>query len=230
MHKLVQAGASIHSTTGQVSLRESVDAIFEGFEKRCQKDIKRAARKGLLIRQAVTEEEAKQLRDLRREMAAQKNLDDSGQPDLLDQWRSFREDEEGVFLLAEAEGRLIGGLAVVKEGGRAVIRGGGTLPILTKIPRTHNLIWESMRLMRDKGCEVYDLAGMPDDEGIEEDERRRQVFKLAFNPKIVKLVPTYFAVLRPIDHALFFRARQWYRRSSLRRLVAPLLKRDQPGR
>lgn len=225
MRKLGRSAQSMHSTTGHVSLRDTEENIFEGFEKRCRKDIRRATRKGLIIRQATTEEEANQLRDLRREMAAQKNLDDSGLPDLLDQWHSFQKDEEGVFLLAEAEDQLIGGLVVVREGERAVIRGGGTLPILSKIPRTHNLIWESMRVMKKTGCTIFDLAGMPDDEEIEDDERRRQVFKLAFNPRIVKLVPTYFAVLRPFDHALFFSARQWYRRSSIRRFIGPLLRR-----
>lgn len=223
MRKLAAASQAMHSATGLVDLQRTEEEILAGFQKRCQRDIKRAVKKGLHVRPAANEDEARTIRGRRKELAAMRNIDDLGQPDLLDQWRAFQGEEEGVLLLAEAEGQIIGGLAVVREGNRAIIRGGGAVPVLPKLPRTHNLIWESMRLLKAEGCTSYDLAGMPDDEDVDEDEKRRQFFKLAFNPRIVKLVPTYVAALRPLDHAVLFRARQWYQRSGLRRLVGPLL-------
>ncbi len=225
MRQLAREEQVMHSTTGLVDLQRPEDEIFGGFQKRCQRDIKRAVKKGLVVRHAESEGEAALLRRRRKELAELRNIDDLGQPDLVDQWRSFNEGEKGVLLLAEAEGQVIGGLAVACEGERAVIRGGGAMPILPKLPRTHNLIWESMRILKADGCTAFDLAGMPDDEDIEEDERRRQKFKEAFNPRIVKLVPTYCAPLRAFDHAVLFSARQWYRRSPLRRLISPLLRR-----
>jgi lipid II:glycine glycyltransferase (peptidoglycan interpeptide bridge formation enzyme) len=153
-------------------------------------------------------------------------MDELGQPDMVDQWRSFKAAEDGVLLLAEAQGRILGGLAVVREGHRAMARSGGTLPILPKLPRMHNLIWESMRIMKARGCTEYDLAGLPDDPNyVKEDERRREQFKLAFNPRIVKLVPIYCAALRPLDHAVLFTTRQWYRGSAISRLIGPRLSR-----
>ena len=225
MRKLPSADQYAHSTTGLVDMDKPEEEILAGFQDRCRRDIKRAVKKGLVIRPAASEKEADTIRDRRRELATLRNIDELGQPDLVDQWRSFQGREDGVLLLAEAEGQIIGGLAVVREGDRAIIRGGGALPLLPKLPRTHNLIWESMRMLRADGCRTYDLAGMPDDDEVPEDEKRRQMFKLAFNPRIVKLVPIHCAALRPLEHAVLFRARQWYRRSSLRRRLGPLLSR-----
>jgi len=212
-----------HRVTGIVSLEGTEEEIFASFEKRCQRDIKRAAKKGLIVRPAETEQEASIAQGRRKELARLRHMDDLGQPDLVDQWRSFKEDEHGVLLVAEAEGQIIGALAVVREGERAIIAGGGTVPVLPKLPRTHSLIWESMKIMKAAGCTRYDLAGMPEDEDMDEGERKRQFFKLAFSPTIVRLVHTHVGVLRPVEHALFFTLRRQLASSGLRRLLAPLL-------
>jgi peptidoglycan pentaglycine glycine transferase (the first glycine) len=226
MRKLPRDQQPAHSTTGIVDLDRPEEEIIAGFQSRCRRDIRRAERKGLVVRPAETEEEADVARDRRRVLAEIRNMDELGQPDMVDQWRSFKGSEDGVLLLAEAQGSILGGLAVVREGQRAMARSGGTLPILPKLPRMHNLIWESMRIMKARGCREYDLAGLPDNASdVKEDERRREHFKLAFNPRIVRLVPIYCAALRPFEHAMLFTARQWYRRSPISRLIGPRLSR-----
>jgi hypothetical protein len=75
------------------------------------------------------------------------------------------------------------------------------------------------------GCTRFDLAGMPDGEPADQAEANRMQFKLAFSPTRVPLVRMHARAIMPITHAVLFRARQAYRRSTLRRYVAPLLRR-----
>jgi hypothetical protein len=81
-----------------------------------------------------------------------------------------------------------------------------------------------MRVFRDRGCTVYDLAGVTEGGVTDEGGRRRDFFKKAFNPRIVRLVPSYCAALRPAEHALFFNAWRWYRRTPLKKFAGKLLK------
>ena len=227
---LPRGRSPMHSATGLVDLTRAEDDILAGFHKRGRKDIARAVRRGLVVRRVETEEDAHRLRALRVAMSERKGLEDGGQADLVAQWHALhsKKAEEGVGLVAEVEGEMVGGLVVGREGDRAIIRGGGSLPVRSRIPRLHNLYWEAMRHMKAQGCREFDVAGLPDPESngeVSEDERNRAFFKMTFNPRSVRLVPVHVVALRPVSHALLFRARQWYRRSPVRRVVGPLLAR-----
>ena len=82
-----------------------------------------------------------------------------------------------------------------------------------------------MRVMKAQGCREFDLAGVPFEDDEDAGKQKRQFFKAAFNPRVAHLVPIHAAVLRPLSHAFLFRARQAYRRSSLRHHLTPLLRR-----
>lgn len=225
MKRLSARDQSMYSTTALVSLESPEEEIFAGFERRCRKDIRRGVKKGVAVRPAVNEEQARLVRGRRRELAALRDFEDLGQPDLVDQWRGFQKHGDGVLLIAEAQGQVLAGLAVAREGDRAVARSGGGPPVLQAVPRMHNLIWEAMRLFKAKGCVAFDLAGVRNNENAGGAGKRRDFFKMSFVPKIVKLVPIYCAALRPVDHAVFFRAWRWYRRTPLPRLIGPIIRR-----
>jgi lipid II:glycine glycyltransferase (peptidoglycan interpeptide bridge formation enzyme) len=225
MRELSRRDQSMYSSTGIVDLDRPEEEIFADFERRCRKDIRRGVKKGVRVRPAANQEEARLVRGRREELVAIRKFEDFGQPDLVDQWRSFQKNEDGVLLLAEAEGQVLAGLAVAMEGERAVARGGGAPPILPAVPRLHNLIWESMRIFRNKGCTAYDLAGVNDESESDSRALKRDFFKQAFNPRVVRLVPIYCAALRPLDHALFYNAWRWYRRTPLKKIVGGLLRR-----
>jgi len=55
-------------------------------------------------------------------------------------------------------------------------------------------------------------------------EKNRDFFKQAFSPRIVQLVPAYYAVLKPVEHAVLFNAWRWYRRSPLKKVAGKLLR------
>jgi len=158
MKRLARRDQSMYTSTALVDLTGQEQEILDGFERRCRKDIRRGVKKGVTVRPAANEEEARLVRDRREELVAFRNFESFGHPDLVDQWRSFQTNKDGLLLLAEAKGQVIAGLAVAREGDRAVARGGGAPPTLPTVPRLHNLLWESMRMFKEQGCTVYDLA------------------------------------------------------------------------
>jgi hypothetical protein len=69
------------------------------------------------------------------------------------------------------------------------------------------------------------MAGLPDGEPENAGAKNRQQFKMAFNPRLERLVPVYVNRLRPVSHAILFRARQAYRNSRIKTFVGPVLRR-----
>lgn len=218
---------STHTATGLVDLRPDEADVFATFKSRGRTDIRKAERKGIIVRPVQTDHDAEALRQMREQLSRHKGLDDAGQPDVVDQWRLQVDGlEAGVSLLAEVDGAPVSGLVVGCEGARGIIRGGGALPHPTKLPREAPLFWEAMRRLKALGCTEFDVAGMPDprsSEPVDEGERRREHFKNTFKPRLALLVPPHVAPLQPVSHAVLFRARQRYRRSPLKRIVRPLL-------
>ena len=217
-----RANQSMYEITGNIDLTPSEDEIFAGFETRCRNDIRRAARKGLIVRPAETEADAIRFRTLFAEFGAKKARDIYAHPDPVDQWR-FVQAEGGAFLLTEINGELIGGLVAFREGSRAVLYILPSRPISTTVPRSHPPLWEAMRIMKGKGCREFDLGGLPHEDIVDESKQKIKFFKRAFQPRVVRLVPIHVAALHPVSHAALFWARQAYRRSSLRRRIGPML-------
>jgi len=213
-----------YTVTGYVDLTRSEEEIFADFKSRCRRHIRRAERQGLTVRPVESERDIAAFDALFQAFARRKKLDIAGRPALIDQWR-YVQKMGGAFLLAEVDGRLVGGHVAFREGERAVWVTMASDDAPSDMPRSYNLLWEAMRRMKDAGCRDFDLAGLSPDGSEDEGQKNRDFFKLSFNPRRVPLVPTHVAALQPARHALFYKARQAYRRSRLRRYITPLLKR-----
>lgn len=219
------AEQSLHTTTGLIDLTHSEEEIFSGFSRSCRGDIRRTARKGVVIQSITTETEIRTFRDIHIEMARNRGMDIAGQPDIMKQWQSLRQGkEDGVCLSAKINNQMVGGIIVVREGRRAMPRTLASRPVSIKLPRNSGLMWEAMQRMKRIGCHFYDMGGLDGSDG-DEGRKRRYLFKFAFNPKIVHLVPIHMVVLRPASYRLLFGIRQAYHRFPMRRYVARLLRR-----
>lgn len=213
-----------YSVTGVVDLTRPKDEIFAGFQGRGRRGIRSAARKGLTVRPAVTNEDAARFRTLFAEFAADRGINLAEKPDVMDQWR-FVQKQNGAFLLAEFRGALVGGLLVFREGARAIVLTAASVGRFPALARSHSLIWEAMLRMKRSGCQEFDFAGLTNDGDTNEQFLKTHFFKMAFNPRVVRLVPIHAAALRPLSHTVLFPIRQAYRRSPVRQYLGPLLKR-----
>lgn len=202
---------SLHTSTGKVELTPAEEAILASFKQRGRRQIRAAAKKGIVVREAASDADLDAYQRVTDAFHARRpDYDHRGQPDVRRQ-AAIVAANGGAILVAEREGEVVGGHAFVIQGAQALWLSMATSDDDPAVPRSYLLLWEGMRLARAKGCIAYDLAGLSDDDG-DDGAAGRDQFKTAFAPRVEQLVPAHVAALRPLRHALFFEARQIYRR------------------
>lgn len=207
---------SLHTVTGKIDLASEEEAILAAFKQRGRRQIRAAARKGLTVREAAGEADLDTYQLVTDAFHARRpDYDHKGQPDVRAQ-AAIVAANGGAILLAEREGEVIGGHAFVLQGREALWLSMATSDDDPAVPRSYPLLWEAMRRARALGCAAYDLAGLSDDEG-DGGAAGRDQFKTAFSPRVEPLVAAHVVALRPLRHAIFFNARQLYRRHAGRR-------------
>ena len=218
---LPNSAQSLHVGTGLIDLRPSEEAILAAFKQRGRRQIRAAAGKGVGIRSAETEADIAAYEAVTaRFMAGKPAYDRRGQPDARGQAAIVAANGGGI-LLAELGGEVIGGHAFVVQGKEAIWLSIATSNRDPSLPRSYLLVWEAMRMAKRLGCRAYDLAGMVGSDPRDRGEANREQFKQAFAPSLEDLVTAHVAALDPVRHALFFNARQAYRRVRAGRAARP---------
>ena len=202
---------SLHAVTGTISLDGEEDALLARFRQRARRWIRKLRDGGLTVREA-NEADIPAVQALLDDFHARRpDYDASGQPDAAAQARIVGA-EGGALLVAEEEGRIVGWHSFVRQGQDAIWLGLATDDD-PKSPRSYLLMWEGLKRARAMGLRHHDLAGLSPDGA----ETGRDQFKNGFAPERVELLPAHVAALRPLRHAIFFNARQFYRAWRARR-------------
>jgi peptidoglycan pentaglycine glycine transferase (the first glycine) len=140
--------------------------------------------------------------------------------------RLFVPSGQGCLLLAEYEGQLLAGLVAFAPGGAA--RGGTACYMYgassdeerNRMP-TYLLQWEAMLWAREKGCQAYDLWGVPDEEEatLEAEFTQRSDglwgvyrFKRGFGGRLVRTAGAWDLVYAPLRYRLYTLAVGWLSR------------------
>jgi lipid II:glycine glycyltransferase (peptidoglycan interpeptide bridge formation enzyme) len=204
-HPLPAGSQALHSVTGKVSLLGSEEEILPRFKQRGRRAIRKVAASGVTVRRASDADLPACAELLTAFHARRPGYDSAGQLGVAAQARLIAS-EGGALLVAEQDGRIVGWHSFVRQGRSAFWLGLATDDD-AQAPRSYLLLWEAMRAARALGLESYDLAGLAADG----EETGRDQFKQAFAPEREELLPAHVAALRPLRHAIFFRARQAYR-------------------
>jgi lipid II:glycine glycyltransferase (peptidoglycan interpeptide bridge formation enzyme) len=122
------------------------------------------------------------------------------------------------LLLAEYQGQPLAGLMAFACGRRAwYFYGASSNEERHRMPN-YALQWAAMRWAKERGCETYDLWGVPDEEEAvlerEFTERSEGLwgvyrFKRGFGGQVVRYIGTQDYVYRPLFYPLYRRALQW---------------------
>lgn len=117
-----------------------------------------------------------------------------------------------AVLLAEFEGQILGALMVIAHGKRSWYVYGASNDIERNRMPTYLLQWEALRWAASKGCEIYDLWGIPD-EDLETLEQQFQTrsdglwgvyrFKRGFGGEIKRSVEAVDIVINPLLYSLY---------------------------
>jgi peptidoglycan pentaglycine glycine transferase (the first glycine) len=128
---------------------------------------------------------------------------------------------QGQLLLAEVEGQLLAGLAVLGmsgRGGTACYMYGASSDAHRNLMPAYLLQWEAMLWAREHGYGVYDLWGVPDEEEatLEEGFAQRSDglwgvyrFKRGFGGQLVRTAGAWDLVYAPLRYRLYLAAVSW---------------------
>ena len=144
--------------------------------------------------------------------------------------RLFVPGGQGQLLLAEHEGQLLGGLVVLAAGDTAYYMYGASSDQGRNLMPTYLLQWEAMLWAKDRGCRIYDLWGVPDEDEVTLESQFTQRsdglwgvyrFKRGFGGRLVRTIGAWDLVYAPLRYRLYTAA------VSLRSGRSPLSIRDE---
>ena len=200
-----------------VDLEAQPEAILARMKQKTRYNIRLAARKGVTVRPGEQADLPAFYR-LMEITARRDNFAVHSQVYYETAHRLFVPAGQGQLLLAEHEGRLLAGLMAVALGDTACYLYGASADEGRELMPAYLLQWEAMQWARERGCRVYDLWGVPDEEEaiLEAEFARRSDelwgvyrFKRGFGGRLARTIGAWDLVYAPVRYRLYNAAIGW---------------------
>ena len=194
-----------------VDIKPDEDEIMMAMKSKTRYNIRLAGRKGVVVREAAPED----VPTFNELLAATADRGDFGihAPSYYTKaYELFAPRDWARILLAEVEGQAVAGLMVFALAPRSWYFYGASIDAHREKMPTYLLQWEAMRWAKARGCETYDLWGVPDAdrEALEEQFTERSDglwgvyrFKRGFGGDLVRSVGTWDRAEAPIRYLLY---------------------------
>ena len=171
--------------TAVVDLGPDEDRILAGFKSKLRYNIRLAARRGVEVVEAASDEDFEAFMQLARATAARERFAIHAPAYYRDVWDAFRPDD-AALIIARLAGEPLAAVMVVRAGGIAVYLYGASSDRHRNRMAPHAAQWAAIRWARSRGCRTYDLWGMADAASQADPLAGVHRFKLGFNPRIVE--------------------------------------------
>jgi lipid II:glycine glycyltransferase (peptidoglycan interpeptide bridge formation enzyme) len=189
-----------------IPLSNSEDEILAGMKQKTRYNIHLAAKKEIVVKPS------NDLDDFQKMMLVTGSRDKIGvhaQQYYEKAYELFHDSGRCEILFAYFDGTPIAGIMVFAQGKTAWYMYGASTEIERNRMPTYLLQWEAIRWAKEKGCEVYDLWGIPDrdEEELEESFDKKYShdglwgvyrFKRGFGGKVVRSIGAWDRVYRPL--------------------------------
>jgi lipid II:glycine glycyltransferase (peptidoglycan interpeptide bridge formation enzyme) len=200
-----------------VDLEAQPETILARMKQKTRYNIRLAARKGVTIRPGG-EADLPAFYRLMEITARRDNFAVHSQAYYETAHRLFVPAGQGRLLLAEHEGQLLAGLMAVALGDTACYLYGASADEGRELMPAYLLQWEAMQWARERGCRVYDLWGVPDEEEavLEAEFAQRgdelwgvYRFKRGFGGRLARTIGAWDLVYAPARYRLYNTAIGW---------------------
>mgnify|MGYP001048111846 CR=1 FL=1 len=194
-----------------IDITPKEDDILMAMKSKTRYNIRLAGRKGVTIREGGADD----VSTFNELLAATAERADFGvhPPAYYEAaYRLFAPRDWAQILLAEVEGQAVAGLMVFAIAPRSWYFYGASINAHREKMPTYLLQWEAIRWAKARGCETYDLWGVPDaDEETLEDQFTERSdglwgvyrFKRGFGGDLVRSVGTWDRVQAPLRYQLY---------------------------
>lgn len=204
-----------------VDLHPDEDDILAHMKPKTRYNIRLAERKGIIVAQGTADD----LPDFHRLLLTTGERASFGVHTLeyyRRAWSLFRERDSVALFLARYSGRTLAAILVIAWGKTAYYMYGGSSDEERQRMPTYLLQWEAMRWAKARGCQLYDLWGIPDvDESeVGEDIQAAEAsgvlshgmgglyrFKRGFGGQQTRYIGACDAVLNPVLYPLMMALR-----------------------
>ncbi len=176
----------------RLDLSPDLDQLLGNFRKVTRYEIRRSERQEVEVIRARDENDCDRWLRLYRDMAKEKQFaaDDCGHIRNVLRWLES-ESRRGVLLLAHKDGRLLGGIVIVRSGVRCWYVWGATSKG-DKFSAGHLLQWRAIQWAKENGCLEYDFSGGEYREGTDSGPA---FFKRGFCDNVVHFLPPHRQVI-----------------------------------
>jgi lipid II:glycine glycyltransferase (peptidoglycan interpeptide bridge formation enzyme) len=205
-------------TTIVVSLEGDEEEILKRMKPKTRYNIRLAERKGVTVREG-DEGNVSLFYQLMEETRDRETFGIHEEEYYWEAWRSFAPGDNIRLLLAYYHGEPLAGLIAFAFGSRAYYLYGASSDRHRNLMPNHLLQWRAMLWARARGCTSYDLWGIPEGAGEEEEDMEEVLgrgglwgvfrFKRGFGGRVVRHSPSYDYVYSPLLYWLGMRV---YRR------------------
>jgi Acetyltransferase (GNAT) domain len=176
----------------RMDLSLGLDQLLGNFRKVTRYEIKRSERHEVEVVMARDEKDYDHWLALYREMAKEKQFaaEDCGHIRHVLRWLGAQT-QRGGLLLAHKDGRLLGGIVIVRSGVRCWYVFGATSKD-DKFSAGHLLQWRAIQWAKEQGCMEYDFSGGEYREGADSGPA---FFKRGFCDDVVHFLPPHRQVI-----------------------------------
>lgn len=185
-----------------LDLQQDEDALLQGMKQKWRYNVRLASRKGVQVRRGDMED-LELLYQMYAETAQRDGFVLRAREYYEQAWGEFTKQALAQPLIAEVEGIPVAGQVIYRFGKTGwYLYGMSTNLHREKMPN-HLLHWEAIRWAKERGCEVYDFVGAPNE--LEESDSMWGVyrFKKGFGGSFVRTIGEWDYALRPAAYRAY---------------------------
>jgi peptidoglycan pentaglycine glycine transferase (the first glycine) len=193
-------------TTILVTLEKDEEEILQQMKPKTRYNIRLAERKGVTVREGG-EGEVSVFYELMEETKDRDAFGIHGRGYYLEAWRTFAPQDRARLFLAYYGDEPLAGLMAFAFGSTAYYLYGASSNRHRNLMPNHLLQWRAMLWAREQGYTTYDLWGVPDEAGEEEEDMEEVLgrgglwgvyrFKRGFGGRVARYSPSYDYVYSP---------------------------------
>lgn len=200
-----------------VNLDRDLAGILKSFEEKTRYNIRLSEKKGVVVREDVSEKGIEIFNELYKETARRDNF--LVHPPVY--YQKLREimfpAGLGTNFIAYFEGKPVGAVIILAFGRRISYLYGASASEYRNVMPNHLLHWEVIKWAKDRGYKEYDLWGVPANPQAGHPLFGVYRFKKGFNGRLVKYIGAYDFPYSPLFFNLFEHGLVWWQ--NLRSLI-----------
>ncbi|MDH5266415.1 MAG: peptidoglycan bridge formation glycyltransferase FemA/FemB family protein [Candidatus Bathyarchaeota archaeon] len=186
-----------------INLRKEVDALWSDVKSGCRKRIKRAIRKGIVVRKVETVRELKEFYQIYLTTARRRSFFPFPFQFFEVLWTQLEPRGLAQLLIALNNMSVIAGRVNVKFRGKVTTFISCSLKEFWKLNPNHALLWHSIVKSKEENAHTFSIMHLQSSKPKSSDAIDYHTFKTSFGGSLVKESAFYYRVVSPVKFHLF---------------------------